>query len=196
MRAATDRSPSLEEALDFSSFESLQRRTDETASQGGPSHAAQVQDLPQRPSITQPSRLENIRSALTDRAFSQSAVDRIAAARRPSTLKVYEGKWKVFCKWCEDNDLQPLVLLVPQLADFFIWLFEVRSLAPITIKGYRSMIADTYRHHGRQDVGKDKDLSDLVANFDRSRPRTTYLFPRWDLALVLRYLSSNRFEPL
>ena len=58
------------------------------------------------------------------------------------------------------------------------------------------MIADTYRHHGRQDVGKDKDLSDLVANFDRSRPRTTYLFPRWDLALVLRYLSSNRFEPL
>lgn len=123
-------------------------------------------------------------------------MERIARARRPSTLKVYEGKWGVFRKWCKSQDLQPLALSPPQLASFFLWLFEDKGLAPITIKGYRSMLSDTYRHHGLFDVGRDKDLSDLMANFERSRPRSTVLFPRWNLAIVLRWLNSAEFEPL
>lgn len=58
------------------------------------------------------------------------------------------------------------------------------------------MISDTYRHHGLFEVGRDKDLSDLMANFERSRPRSSVLFPRWSLSLVLKWLNSEEFEPL
>ena len=109
---------------------------------------------------------------------------------------MYEGKWRVFCTWCSDNDLRPLELTKPQLADFLIWLFSEKNLAPITIKGYRSMIADTLRHHGRDDIGRDKDISDLLANFERNRPRTSTLFPQWDLTITLRLLANRPYEPL
>ena len=58
------------------------------------------------------------------------------------------------------------------------------------------MIADTYRHYGLYDIGKDKDLSDLMVNFDRSRPKTSRLFARWNLARVLTWLNSKNIEPL
>ena len=58
------------------------------------------------------------------------------------------------------------------------------------------MIADTYRHWGEQDPGQDKDLSDLLAHLERQRPVTRSLTPRWNLPLVLNWLSTERFEPL
>ena len=58
------------------------------------------------------------------------------------------------------------------------------------------MVADTYRHHGLYDIGKDKDLSDLMMHFDRSRPKTSVLLLRWNLAQVLTWLYSPKSEPL
>ena len=98
--------------------------------------------------------------------------------------------------WCDDAGLPPTDLSPPQLADFFLWLFNVKGFATSTIKGYRSMIAGTYRHLGKPDLGKDSDLSDLFANFDRRRPVVRSLVPRWNLPYVLSWLSSDRFEPL
>ena len=161
-----------------------------------------------RPSISKSTCLEVVQSALQRKKFSTAALVRISAARRPPTLKVYEGKWNVFVKWCKQNSLDSLTLTVPQLAEFFLWLFETRKLSPITIRGYRSMIADTYRQHGNSlyyyyyyyhglyEAGKDKDLSDLMVNFNRSRPKTSVLFPCWNLAWVLTWLNSQTFEPL
>ena len=123
-------------------------------------------------------------------------MERISAARRSSTVDVYEGKWKVFVGWCADVSLCPTELSPPQLADFFLWLFNVKGFAPSTIKGYRSMIADTYRHLGKPNPGQDRDLSDLMANFERMRPVTRSLVPRWNLPYVLSWLASKRFEPL
>lgn len=58
------------------------------------------------------------------------------------------------------------------------------------------MISDTFRHHGRCDIGQDKDLSDLLANFDFNRPKSLILFPKWNLSWVLTWLNSDKFEPL
>ena len=123
-------------------------------------------------------------------------MEAIAEARRPSTLEVYEGKWRVFAAWCSEEALTPTELSPPQLANFFLWLFNVKGYATSTIKGYRSMIATTYRHLGRPDPGKDNDLSDLIANLERRRPVVRSLVPRWNLPWVLKWLSSERFEPL
>ena len=73
-------------------------------------------------------------------------MERIAAARRPSTLKVYEGKWRVFQHWCNAHEVDPFEASPPVIAEFFLWLFHEKSLKPITIKGYRAMLSDMYRH--------------------------------------------------
>lgn len=191
-----DRSPQLEQIVDIPSPGPGNSSPHKTAGETGSSQATKVRDISPGPSVPQASRLDSIRTALRSRRFSEPILERIATARRPSTLKVYEGKWKVFSNWCDRRSLDPLCLLPHHLADFFLWLFEERNLAPITIKGYRSMISDTYRHHGGFEVGRDKDLSDLLANFERSRPRTRVLFPSWDIGLVLKWLDSASFEPL
>ena len=164
--------------------------------QGRPEPCFIMKAVSSRPSISKSTCLEVVRPALQRKKFSTAALVRISAARRPPTLKVYEGKWNIFVKWCKQNSLDSLTLTVPQLAEFFLGLFETRKLSPITIRGYRSMIADTYRHHGLYEVGKDKDLSDLMVNFDRSRPKTSVLFPCWNLARVLTWLNSQTFELL
>ena len=136
-----------------------------------------------------------VRAAVSGRSFSDEAVEAIAEARRPSTLEVYEGKWRVFAAWCSEEALTPTELSPPQLANFILWLFNVKGYAISTIKGYRSMIATTYRHLGRPDPGKDNDLYDLIASLERRRPVVRSLVPRWNLPWVLKWLSSERSSP-
>nr|KAG5689214.1 hypothetical protein BaRGS_014870 [Batillaria attramentaria] len=115
--------------------------------------------------------------------------------RQPRS-QVYEGKWRVFTDWCSSHELSPYHLRTTQIADFLLWLRDSKNLAPITIKGYRAMLSDTYRHLGIADLGADKDLSDIVASFELARPAARSLLPRWNLPWVLTWLNSERFEPL
>ena len=140
--------------------------------------------------------METVRAALSDRDFSSQAMEGILRARKRSTLKVYEGKWKVFCQWCLEKKVDPIKASIPKLADFFIFLFREKKMAPITIKGYRSMISDTYKHYGRDSIGLDKALSDLMSNFDLEKPKHRSLVPSWNLTIVLNWLQRKEFEPL
>ena len=63
------------------------------------------------------------------------------------------------------------------------------------VQGYRAAISDTLSHLGR-DIGHDKYISSLIQSFDRDRPGTRSLAPRWNLAWVLNVLSKEPFEPL
>jgi hypothetical protein len=137
-----------------------------------------------------------VRRALTSKGFSAEAVDRIVRERRTSTLKVYDAKWIVFERWCQRRKLDPLTLCTADLADFFLFLFNQKKLAPITIKGYRSAIARVYRLCGLDNPGRDTYLSNLVNNFCIERPRRTQLFPKWSLDIVLTFISQSPFEPL
>lgn len=79
---------------------------------------------------------------------------------------------------------------------FFLFLFENKSLQPITIMGYHSAIARVYRLCGLYDPGKNIVISALIDNFQMAKPRKTTLFLGWSLEIVLWYLGSNSFEPL
>ena len=57
-------------------------------------------------------------------------------------MSVYEAKWSVFEKWCHDNKVDVRASPVMSIADFLLYLFEVKKLQPGTIDGYRSAIAD------------------------------------------------------
>ena len=141
--------------------------------------------------------LQIVWRALKAKGFSSPAVVRIVGSRRKSTLTVYDKKWSRLASWCAENNLHPLQLSSPQLANFFIELFEEDGLQPITIKGYRAAISRVYKLTGATwNPGTDMFLSELLKNFSLERPATNRLFPKWSLEVVLEYLNSDEFEPL
>jgi len=97
--------------------------------------------------------------------------------------------------YCSQRSLDPLKLSVPQLADFFQFLFGEKKLCPITIKGYRSCIARIYRLQGSPDPGTNPRLSSLLNSFDLERPKVTSLVPKWSLSKVLQFLQSSEYLP-
>ena len=51
--------------------------------------------------------------------------------------------------------------------------------------------------HGRgKDIGSDPRLSELIRNFERSRPAMRTAVPRWNLSCVLWSLTKAPYEPL
>jgi hypothetical protein len=48
------------------------------------------------------------------------------------------------------RDIDPVRVTVQQLADFLVYLFEIKRLVPSTIKGYRSAIGRTISLLGGQ----------------------------------------------
>ena len=81
------------------------------------------------------------------------------------------------------------------MAEFFLDLFQ-QGLAPSTIEGYRSAIAHTYRSVNKWNVGSNVELTALIGNFYREKPKTRPTPPEWDLAFVLHTLSEPPYEPL
>ncbi|XP_068238218.1 uncharacterized protein [Palaemon carinicauda] len=128
------------------------------------------------------------------RGFSKEAARAIARARRASTIKVYQSKWEVFRDWCKSASISSSSTSVAQIADFLLHLRNVRSLSAPTIKGYRSMLASVFRLRGL-DLSNNKDLQDLLKSFETSKERRMAT-PGWNLDVVLRFLMSDRFEPL
>ena len=45
-------------------------------------------------------------------------------------------------------------------------------------------------------LGKNSDISSLLANFARDKPATVKASPAWDLSVVLKMLLTKPFEPL
>ena len=84
---------------------------------------------------------------------------------------------------------------VQQLADFFVYLFEIKQLVPSTIKGNRSVIGRTISLLGGPDFGQNEYISLLVRSFSLERPKQNKLVPQWNLGLVLAALNSPPFEP-
>ena len=69
---------------------------------------------------------------------------------------MYEAKWAIFCDWCNGRDIDPVRVTVQQLADFLVYLFEIKQLVPSTIKGYRSAIGRTISLLGGPDFGQNE----------------------------------------
>ena len=142
-------------------------------------------------------RLEAVKRSLKERGFSQAAADQIARGRRQSSRAVYDSKWKIFSGWCAGQSVDPFRVTVPQLADFFVFLFQVKRLNPRTIKGYRSAISSTISACGsRTEFSDSQELSSLIRSFQLERPPQRKVAPQWNLSLVLQALLKPPFEPI
>ena len=81
------------------------------------------------------------------------------------------------------------------IADFFVHLKESRNLPFPAILGYRSVFSQVFCHRGL-DLVNNPIMSSLFKNFKKEVPRRTTPIPRWNVNVVLLWLSSDDFEPI
>ena len=128
--------------------------------------------------------------------FSRDIAEHVSKARRPSSRKVYEAKWGIFSSWCRTRKITPSKASVSNVADFLLYLFEVKKCQASTIKCYRSMISNTLKFRSGINVGSDPIISELMKAFELQRPVQRSLLPKWDLGCVLVSLCKEPYEPL
>ena len=177
------------------SSSALLRSTSSLTSETRPSLAIQRKSSSSTSRESSSSRLVAVRNNLTQRGFSEKAAKHISRSVRESTNIVYDAKWTIFSNWCSGRKVNPFQVTVQQLADFLVFLFEVKGLSPSTIKGYRSAISRTLVVSGGPDFGSNEFISLLVRNFSLEKPRQKILVPQWDLGLVLSAFNVSPFEP-
>ena len=158
----------------------------DTAVQSDPS---QESDKPESPCMAPRA------TAIKEQGFSKAVAARIEAPQRKSTRSVYEAKWTIFTKWCITNQVDFRSPPIKSVADFLLYLFEVKRLQPSTIDGYRSAIADKLGNI-TVNISKDDNLTRLLDSFHRDRPIGRRGIPSWNLSLVLHQLTKAPFEPL
>ena len=134
-------------------------------------------------------------SAIREQGFSEAVAAQIEAPQRGSTRSVCEVKWTIFTKWCLSNQVDVRAPPLKAIADFLLYLFQVRKLQPGTIEGYRSAIADKLGNVPIN-ISRDENLARLLDSFHRDRPKGRRGIPSWNLSLVLHQLTKAPFEPL
>ena len=157
-----------------------------TAVQSDPS---QKSDKPESPCMAPRA------TAIKEQGFSEAVAARIEAPQRKSTRSVYEAKWAIFTKWCVSNQVDFRSPPIKSVADFLLYLFEVKRLQPSTIDGYRSAIADKLGSV-TVNISREDNLTRLLDSFHRDRPKGRRGIPSWNLSLVLHQLTKAPFEPL
>ena len=82
-----------------------------------------------------------------------------------------------------------------KVADYLLWLWEVKKLSVSSIKAYRSMVSAVFRFK-LLELSDHHVLWDLICSFAIEHPRRLQVPPPWDLDVVLRHLMSEAFEPI
>ena len=149
----------------------------------------------QGPSQSEPACMAPRAFAIQQAGFSEEVVTRIEAPQRRSTRAIYESKWSVFVRWCEEHKVDFRSPSIKQIADFLLYLFQEKHLQPSTIDGYRTAISDKIGN-GQVNIGKDENLTRLLDSFHRDKRKGRRGVPSWNLSLVLHQLTKPPFEPL
>ena len=167
----------------------------ESSQRATPSDTALQSDPSQKSDKSKSPRMAPRATAIKEQGFSEAVAARIEAPQRKSTRSVYEAKWAIFTKWCVSNKVDFDSPPLKSVADFLLYLFEVKNLQPSTIDGYRSAIADKLGNV-TLNISKDDNLTRLLDSFHRDRPKGRRGIPSWNLSLVLHQLTKAPFEPL
>lgn len=126
----------------------------------------------------------------------EEAARRMACPQAGSTKRIYDSRWSIFGEWCDTWELDPFEATVPQVAAFLLFLFHELERSMQTIKGFRTAIASGLIGAGKEDIGKNRELSRLITSLTRERPVTRNPVPGWNLSFVLWSLLAEPFEPM
>ena len=133
MRHTSD-SPFLSGSIFVSgSVEATIRSTSAVAGTSRSSISATATSVSDESGIISPSRLAAVRQCLDER-FPVHAASRMTTPHRQSTIKVYDGRWKLWCDGCATRSCDSLQPSVADVSTFFMrHLFEVKLPKPATI---------------------------------------------------------------
>ena len=73
------------------------------------------------------SRLGIIKQSIRDKKISEQVADHVSKARRKSTGKVYDAKWKIFVNWANQRKVDPIQASPHVIADFLTFLFTEKK---------------------------------------------------------------------
>ena len=159
------------------------------------SHSASKQGSSSRTPHSSTNRLETILRLGRTKDFSREVSRRIFGARAKPTNALYQIRWRQYVLWCQNKKLSALKPSVNSLCEFFIYLWEEKKLAVSTIKGFRSVLQSVLRHVNFE-VSSNQDISDVIRSFIVERPLVRKETVAWNVDIVLKYLCSEKFEPL
>lgn len=151
--------------------------------------------FPSKSGATESARMDAVKSAVREKGFSVEVSRQLDKSVTKSSAKVYDSRWKLFIKWCGEHKIDHTKISLPQVAEFFLYLFK-EGKAVQTIKGYRSAIASVLKLTTGVDISTDEVIGRLISSFEHQRPQLKFNFPKWDLRLVLGALIEPPFEPL
>ena len=194
-KADSDRPRVAQHALVLGFGDHVQPNSPQSSKSAKPLLTALQSDPSQKSDQSKSPCLAPRATAIKKQGFSQAVAARIEAPQGKSTRSLYEAKWAIFTKWCISNQVDFKSPPLYSVADFLLYLFEVRNLQPSTIDGYRSAIADKLGNT-TFNISKDDNLTRLLDSFHRDRPRGRRGIPSWNLSLVLHQLTKAPFEPL
>ena len=152
-------------------------------------------DLTPRPADTKSDCMAHINRRLETEGFSEKSRKLLAASWRKGTQKDYRSKFRLFCSWCSEQQIDPYTASLKDCVNFLTFKFHQGS-AYRTIAGYRSMMSSVLPPVDKFPIGQHPYVIRLLRGVFNERPPIKKLLPEWDLPLVLGSLKKAPFEPL
>ena len=120
--------------------------SDQTSLSAGSSDPTSFSSYSSETRNIQPACLVVLQGGLEKAGFSKKSAERVCATKRASTQSLYNYRWNAWMDWSLEREMDPINPSVTALADFLIFLFEEKKLAPVSVKGYRSAISSMLKH--------------------------------------------------
>ena len=114
---------------------------------------------------------------------------------KSSSGKLYQGKWQIFVEWCQEEQVPPDRVTIPQLARFFHHLRKDKQLSISAVEGYRAALNQVFTLKG-MDLATSPEISLLFKHFRKTCPPRELKTTHWDVAFVLESLRGPPYEPL
>ena len=171
------------------------RTSKDSSSQAGPSFTAPSKGQTQKPPHASVSRLETMQGLAKHKDLSKIVSKAIFESRRPSTNNLYQRRWATYVAWCRSRKLSASRPTINSICEFLIFLFEEKKLAVDTIRCYRSTLHSVLRHTGIK-INKNEDVKDVIRSLKLRAPIKNPRVVHWNLDVVLKFLTSDKFEPL
>ncbi len=153
-------------------------------SSGGSTHLSSIEErhsvptsvsaVPRQPRDAPTARILTMQRCMQEKGFSEPVAQRVCSSKRPSTNSVYGYRWKVWVDWCVGRQVDSFSPSVNSVAEFLIFLFEVKKLSPVAVKGYRSAIATTLKNFSDIDYSNQSVLSNVLRSMELERPKTLF----------------------
>lgn len=121
--------------------------------------------------------------------------DILTKSRAPSTIKTYRLKWRIFCCWCEDNNIHPLEAPPEQVLPYLLSLAK----SGLTFSSIKAHLAALSRFR-RNSISPSLCASSLIKSFMKGLFREFAPVklppPEWELNIILMQLMKHPFEPI